>query len=143
MTYVWLVIAIAAAIIELSTPQLVSLWFAVAALIAMASAAFGAQLWIQIAVFVLVSVILVVITRPLYKKFIKPSVVATNTDALLGRVAIVKLDIDNDASVGLVKVSGQEWSALSEDGSLIPAGQKVIIKNIAGVKLIVSPTDDK
>lgn len=141
MTYVWLIIAVAAAVIEILTPQLVSLWFCVAALISMASAALGAQLWLQVSVFVVSSVVLVLITRPLYKKFIKPSVVATNTDALIGQTAIVTRTVDNDSCVGLAKVWGQVWSAVSENGDIIPEGTKVTIKGISGVRLIVDPTD--
>lgn len=141
MTYFWLTLAVIAAVVEIVTPQLVSLWFCIGALIAMASAALGAELWLQITVFVISSVALIFITRPLYKKYIKPSVVATNADALIGQTAIVTEAIDNDAYVGQAKVSGQVWSALSENGKAIPEGTKVVIKSISGVKLIVSPAD--
>ena len=138
MVYFWLTLAVAAGVIEFLTPQLVSLWFCIGALLATGSAALNAQLWLQIIVFIVSSVALVFATRPLYKKYLKPNVVATNTDALIGQTAIVTEDIDNDAAVGLVKVSGQVWSAVSQNGENINSGSKVIVKEITGVKLIVA-----
>ena len=141
MIYFWLALAVIAAVVEFSTPQLVSLWFSIGALLAMGSAALRAEIWLQILVFAVSSVALIIITRPLYKKFIKPNVVATNADALIGQAAVVIEDIDNVAAVGLVKVSGQVWSAVSENGAKIEKGQNVIVKSISGVKLTVCLPD--
>ncbi len=143
MVYFWLCLAVASAVIELATPQLVSLWFCVGALLSLLCASLNADLWIQITVFVVSSVALVFITRPLYKKHIQPKLVPTNTDALIGQVAIVTQAIDNIEATGLTKVSGQIWSAQSENGCAIAEGEKVIIKAISGVKLIVALAEDK
>ncbi len=141
MVYFWLALAVMAGVVELATPQLVSLWFCIGALLAMGTAALNADVWVQIVVFVVSSVTLVFVTRPLYKKYIKPSLVPTNTDALIGQTAVVTDTVNNDSAVGLCKVSGQVWSALSESGETIPVGSKVVIKSIQGVKLIVAPAD--
>lgn len=138
MLYFWLAIAIAAGVLEMLTPQLVSIWFCVGALISLACAALNAEIWVQTIVFIISSVAMVFLTRPIYKKYIMPKITATNSDALIGKTAIVIEDIDNDAAVGLVKISGQVWSALSEDGVNIAKDTKVLVKAISGVKLIVS-----
>ena len=139
MVYFWLILAIGAGIIEMLTPQLVSIWFCIGALLSMGCAALSAEIWLQVVVFIISSVALIFLTRPLYKKYIMPKVTATNSDALIGKIAIVTEDIDNDSAVGLVKVSGQVWSALSQNGINIPKDTKVVIKDIQGVKLVVAP----
>lgn len=142
MVYFWLAIAIGAGLLEMLTPQLVSIWFCVGALISLGCAALSAELWLQIVVFVVSSVALVFMTRPIYKKYVMPKVTATNSDALIGKTAVVIEDIDNDSAVGLAKVSGQVWSALSENGTKIPKDTKVTIMDIQGVKLIVLPVEE-
>ena len=142
MVYFWLAIAVGAGLLEMLTPQLVSIWFCVGALISLGCAALSAELWLQIVVFVVSSVALVFMTRPIYKKYVMPKVTATNSDALIGKTAVVIEDIDNDSAVGLAKVSGQVWSALSENGTKISKDTKVTIVDIQGVKLIVLPVEE-
>ena len=141
MTYFWLVLAIAFAVVELSTPQLVSIWFCAGALCSMVCSILGAEIWIQITVFVLSSLILLAATRPLYKKYIKPHVVPTNSDALIGRTAVTLSRIGGENESGQVRVGGQVWSAVSESGIEIPEGAKVVINSISGVHLLVSAAD--
>ncbi len=138
MLGIWVALAISFAVIELVTPQLVSIWFCVAALFSLVATLVGAEIWVQIVVFVGASILLIILTRPLYRRFARPKIVKTNADALLGDSGVVTLDIDNDQATGQVKVNGQIWSALSKDGEKIPEGSKVIIEKITGVKLIVS-----
>ena len=142
MVYFWLAIAVGAGLLEMLTPQLVSIWFCVGALISLGCAALSAELWLQIVVFIVSSVALVFMTRPIYKKYVMPKVTATNSDALIGKTAVVIEDIDNVSAVGLAKVSGQVWSALSENGTKIPKDTKVTIMDIQGVKLIVLPVEE-
>ena len=137
MIYVWVVLMIAFALVELLTPQLVSVWFAIGSLGALAAAALNAPLWLQIVIFILISVIMIFVTRPLYKKFIKSKLVPTNSDRLIGETAVVTEAIDNLTSKGTVKVCGQVWSAKSENGETIPAETHVTVLRIEGVKLVV------
>ena len=139
MLYVWTIAIIIFCIIEFSTPQLVSIWFAGASVIALFAAMFGAPVWLQVTLFLSSSIVLVIITRPLYKKYLAVRHVPTNVDMLIGETAIVLTDIDNDKSVGEVKVRGQVWSARSQSGERIKSGRKVIVTEIKGVKLIVKP----
>ena len=134
----WLALMIIFAIIEGATPQLVSIWFAGGALCALIVSLFGTPLWVDIAVFVGVSAVLLVLTRPLIKKRWNPSIVRTNADAAIGKTAIVTARIDNTEGVGLVNLGGQIWSARSETGDPVDEGATVLVKRIEGVKLIVS-----
>lgn len=124
-------------IIEAVTAQLVSIWFLVGAIGAVISAACGADILIQIVVFIAVTIIALIFTRPLVKRFINPKKQKTNADKAVGQTGIVTVDIDNINSAGQVKVLGNVWSARSENGEKIPSGSRVTVKRIEGVKLIV------
>ncbi len=138
MVYVWLGILAAAVVLEIITPQMVSIWFALGALVSFFVALAGVeQLWIQILVFVTVSAAAVVITRPLVKKMINKNAEPTNADMVIGQTGIVTEKIDNLAPSGLVKVNGSVWTARTVDDSVIEENEKVIIKEIRGVKLLV------
>ena len=138
MVYVWLGILVAAVVLEIATTQIVSIWFAIGALAAFITALAGVeQLWIQIVIFVVVSAIAVAVTRPLVKKMINKKAEPTNADMVIGKTGIVIEKIDNIAASGLVKVNGAVWTARSADDSVIEADEKVIIKEISGVKLLV------
>ena len=93
---------------------------------------------IQMAVFVVVSFLLLYSTRPLALRYINQKTVRTNVDALVGKKARVTAEIDNDEARGTAMVSGQEWTARSADGSRIPKDTMVQIQAVSGVKLIVS-----
>lgn len=138
MVYVWLGILAVAVIAEIATTQLVSIWFAIGALAAFFTALAGVeQIWIQIIVFVIVSAVAVAVTRPLVKKMINKKAEPTNADMVIGKVGVVTERIDNLAPSGLVKVNGSVWTARTPDGSVIEENEKVIIKEISGVKLLV------
>lgn len=124
-------------IIEAVTAQLVSIWFLVGAIGAVISAACGADILIQTVVFIAVTIIALIFTRPLVKRFINPKKQKTNADKAVGQTGIVTVDIDNINSAGQVKVLGNVWSARSENGEKIPSGSRVTVKRIEGVKLIV------
>lgn len=138
MVYVWLGVLAAAVILEIATTQMVSIWFALGALASFFVALAGVeQIWIHIVVFVAVSAIAVAITRPLVKKMIDKKAEPTNADMVIGKTGIVTEKIDNLAPSGLVKVNGAIWTARTADDSVIEENEKVIIKEIRGVKLLV------
>lgn len=124
-------------IAEAVTVQLVSIWFLVGAIAALIAALCGATPVIQIIIFIAVSVLALVITRPLVKKFVSSKKQSTNYDRVIGQIGIVNEDIDNINAKGQVKADGKIWTARSIDNSIIPAGSEVIIDRIDGVKLIV------
>ncbi len=133
----WAAAIIIFGIAEAVTVQLVSIWFLVGAIAALITALCGASPVIQIIVFIAVSVLALVITRPLVKKYITPKRENTNADRVIGQTGIVTQDIDNIKATGQVKVDGKFWTARSFDNSVIPAEREVIIDKIDGVKLIV------
>lgn len=139
LAIIWLGLMALFLVIEAACPiHLVSVWFAAASLVAMVVALLGGALWLQIVVFLVVSVALLGCFWPLVKKFINPNVTATNADSLIGLVAHVTEDIDNIDGLGRVKVNGMYWAARSFDGNAIAKGTLVRIERIEGVKLIVS-----
>ena len=135
--FLWLAAAIILAIVEANTVQLVSIWFAVGALAAMVPAIIGMSFTVQFAVFTVVSILVLAITRPFVKKKLAVQKTETNSRALIGKVAKVVQPIDNLLSQGRVIVEDMDWSARSENGEPIDAGEEVLIKEIQGVKLIV------
>ena len=138
MTYIWLAVLIGAIVLEIITTQIVSVWFAVGALASLIATLAGvSNVWIQVLIFVIVSAIAVIVTRPLVKKLVNKQAEPTNADMVLGKTGIVTEKIDNLAPSGLVKVNGAVWTARSADGSVIAEGERVVIKEISGVKLLV------
>ena len=139
MVWVWVIVMALAAFVEAATPVLVSIWFSVGALVAMLAAYFGASLTVQLLLFVFVSIAALVGARPLAKRFVDPHIVPTNADRLLGAKAQVTEEIDNEHASGAVYIDGKTWSARSEDGDIIPAGEQVEVIRMEGVKLFVRP----
>ena len=142
MTLFWLVAMIALFVVEAATVNLMTLWFAFGALAALVASLLGGELWLQIVIFVAVTIITLIPTRKLAKKYFgKNHHQATNSDIVIGKECIVVEDIDNLLSVGAVKCMGKEWTARSQNGEKIAAGETVIAVAIEGVKLIVRPKD--
>lgn len=138
----WLIAAAALLVLEMITMGLTTIWFAGGALIAAAVGALGAPLWVQIVLFIVVSAVLLVLTRPLAMKHFNNKTVKTNADSLIGELCIVTKSIDNLHARGQVKVRGQEWTARSyDDEVVIETDTKVRIEAISGVKLIVRPDE--
>ncbi len=133
----WAVAVVAFVILELATVGLASIWFALGALCALIAALLGAQLWLQIVWFVIVSIATLLLTRPLAKKYINSKTMATNADRVIGRRAVVKERIDELAGTGAVLADGKMWSARTADGSTAEPGDVVTVREIRGVKLIV------
>jgi len=135
----WFLLMIVFLATEASTVVMVSLWFAVGALAAMIASLLGAELWLQAVLFVAVSGILLSLLRPVFRKYVKPKIVKTNTDAVIGSRGIVTARIDNVLSSGQVKLGAMEWTARSTDGEIIEAGTQVKVDRIEGVKVYVTP----
>ena len=102
----------------------------------------GGGLPLQLGVFMGVSVILLVFTRPLAQKYFNGRTVRTNVENLPGKSAVVTERIDNDAAKGLAQMDGVVWTARSADGSVLEKGTKVTVKEVRGVKLIVVPAKE-
>lgn len=134
----WLIAFIVLLVIEIFTMGLTTIWFAGGALAALLLAALGAGVLLQVVVFVIVSVVLLVVTRPIAMKFFNQEREKTNAESLIGKQALVLEEINTLHATGRVEVDGQEWSAKTEDPEqMIQKDQVVSIEGIQGVKLIV------
>ena len=137
MIVFWAAAIVAFIVIELATVGLASIWFALGALCALIAALLGAQLWMQIVWFAVISAAALVLTRPLVKKYINSKTYATNADRVIGSRAVVKVRIDALAATGAVLADGKMWTARTVDGSVLEPGAIVTVRQIEGVKLIV------
>ena len=135
--YVWIVFAVFMLICEAFTTQLVSIWFVVGGVAAAVSCLFTDNILSQSIVFLAVSLICLIATRPFCKKFVEKKKQPTNSDRLIGRVGIVTVDIINQKGEGQVNVDGKIWSAKSADEREIKSGASVRVSSIEGVKLLV------
>jgi len=136
--YFWLILMILFIIFELATMGLTTMWFALGALVALAIAAVGGPVWLQIIVFVAVSVLALFGFRNIATEFFNKSREQTNAFGLIGKKGIVTEEISNVLAVGQVTVAGQEWTARSvEDGVTYEKGTMIVVRDISGVKLIV------
>lgn len=142
MLYIWLALIIVFAITEAATAGLTTIWFSLGALASLLLVIFGVKnVTVQIVVFVLVSLIALIATRPLVKKYIDRKTQPTNADRCIGQYAFVTEKIDNVLATGAIKLNGIEWSARSEDADIIEIGEKIKIISIDGVKVIVQRTN--
>ncbi len=139
MTFVWLIAMVALLVIEAIVPGLVSIWFAAGALLALLLSLIGVDLWLQFTCFLVVSLVLLALTRPLAKKYVNAHTTPTNADRLIGADCVVTEEIDNLRGTGAVSVDGKVWSARMEtpDGKA-PKGAVVKALRIEGVRLIVT-----
>ncbi len=136
---IWAVLAVVFLVAEAGTVALVSIWFAVGALAALAAALLGAAMWLQIVIFLAVSVALLAL---LWKKVrSKAAGAKTNVDAVIGAEGYVTEPIDNLSYTGRVKLGGITWAARSTSGAGIPVGTLVKVERIEGVKVFVSPAE--
>ena len=137
MAIFWLIALIAFAVGEALTVGLTSIWFALGALAALLTVGLGAELWVQVLVFLAVSALTLALLRPVAAKFLRPGYSATNADRVIGALGRVTEEIDNQIPSGLVNVGGQVWTARSEYDVTIPAGAQVRVLRIEGVKVFV------
>ena len=136
--YFWLITMILFIGFELATMGLTTMWFALGALAALAVAAVGGPVGLQVIVFFAVSLLALFCFRNLAKDHFNRNRIKTNADSLIGRKGIVTEEISNIYGTGQVTVAGQEWTARSVDDSVtLEKGEMVVIRSISGVKLMV------
>ena len=144
LSMIWLIILTVMIVIEIATLGLTTIWFAGGALIAFLLSVVHAPLALQIAAFLIVSVVLLYFTRPIAIKYFNRNRIQTNSEALIGKQAIVVSDINNIEGLGRVLIQGKEWTARAEEESeKIPAGAVVEVTGIEGVKLLVKKLRDQ
>ena len=139
---VWLGLLVVFLVAEGATVALVSVWFAAGSLAAMLAALAGGPLWLQVLLFLAVSVGLLAMLRPFVRKYLRPRMSRTNVDAVVGSQGFVTEAIDNVAASGQVKLGAMPWTARSTSGDPIPAGTKIRVDRVEGVKVYVSPAEE-
>jgi len=141
MAIVWAVFIVITAVIELQTSDLVTIWFTIGAVGALIAALFKLPIWLQLVIFLAISTVCLIATRPIAKKLQQKEVIRTNSDKVIGKVALVTKQISED-EIGEVKIEGREWRAINNDGITFEVGEKVMVEAISGTKLIVSKIEE-
>ena len=143
MFWIWLGLIVVAVIVEIATLDLVSVWFAIGAIIPfILSAIGGIAIEIQVVVFVVISALLIIFLRKYAQKLLFKNMNSkTNIDVQIGRVYRLLSDVDFENN-GSVKINDVVWTAVSEDGNLIEKGQLVEIVRVEGNKMIVRHAED-
>ncbi len=141
MIIIWVIVIAVAIILESQTSELVSIWFGAGAIAGIVCALMGLSPVWQCVAFASLSIILVIVTRPLAKKLTSKTEVKTNVDKLIGMVAIVTEEIPFEGK-GTVKVDYREWTAVTDKKTGFTVGEHVVIKDIIGNKLLVNDIEE-
>lgn len=142
MIIIWAVILVGTILVEFETSDLVTIWFSVGAIAALIAAALNVPIVGQVAIFIVVSLVLLVLTRPMTKRFMDKEVVKTNADRMIGMHGVVITEIPFDGK-GEIRVDSQIWRAFSTKKDPIKVGTRVVILDIVGNKLLVDVLKDE
>lgn len=141
MMIFWIFVIVAAFIIEVNTLDLVSIWFSLGAIAAFVAALLGLSEMVQMWIFILTTVVLLLLTRPLAKKYMIKNTVKTNADRLVGKSAkVTKAVLPGER--GEVKIDGKYWLAFSDQEITFEVNEKVEVLAIEGVKLLIGKVED-
>lgn len=144
LNLIWLGLFILLLVIEIITVGLTTIWFAAGALAALAANVLGANLIIQIIIFLAVSVVLLIFTRPWAEKHLNRKRVRTNYEREIGKVIRITEKVDNMDQTGKSVVDGQEWTVRSRnDSDIFEAGTLARVVAVSGVKLIVEKCEEE
>lgn len=136
--YIWVSVLIFCLVAEACTVQLITIWFAVGSVGAMAAAAMGFGETVQLGVCLVVAIVMLLLLRPVVRGKLLTTVDRTNADRILDQTAIVIQTIDAKQETGQIRLMGQIWSARAADpNDCIPEGETVVVTAISGVKAIV------
>ena len=142
--YVWLGLLILFLVIEIATVGLTTIWMAGGALGALILDLAGLNLWWQIGAFLVVSVTMLVFTRPFVVKYINSHHEKTNYEGIIGKVVRITEKVDNLQQTGTAVVNGLEWTTRAErDDVILDPGDLAKVVNISGVKLIVKKYEEE
>lgn len=136
MIIVWLVIVILGIILEAATSEIISIYFSFGALISLICAIIGLTFWPQLWIFIIVTIITLFATRPLFLRYFKTNEVKTNTESLIGKRFKLLKAVESDV-LGEVSVAGVIWNVTTNDNSSIEIDSKVEVLALEGSKLIV------
>ena len=136
--YGWIILFFVICAIEVATQQLVAIWFASASLLCVFLSYLGIDFSIQLVVFIIISIATLIILRPYAMKRLNTTTISTNADEIIGKYAIVMNDFNPLTKEGRVVIEGMDWAAKTNDGFGLKKGDEVLVKQIEGVKVIVT-----
>ena len=138
----WLILAIVFIIIELSTAALITIWFALSAILLIFISFLEITFLNQVLIFLLIAIVLLLLTRPVLQKKLLKNKVNTNVDSLIGKTALVTKTI-TQFEKGEIKINGLNWSAKAENDGQIAENTECTIVCIEGVTAIVRKKEGK
>lgn len=136
MIWLWAALIVVFVVGEIIMTNLICIWFAGGAFAAMLADLFHVSTVVQVIIFLVVSLILLLATRPYAKKRLDFKKQKTNLDAIVGKEAVVTEEIKG-LEPGAVKIEGKVWTAKCSSESTLSPGETVIVKEIKGVTLLV------
>ena len=142
MIIIWLAIFIVTLVIELSTTQLVSIWFSGGAFVSMILACFDVAWQIQLLVFVLIALILLILTRPVILKALNKNNYHQHLNSVVGTLILLTKDVSIHQQ-GEGRIRDVVWTCKTEDTDTLHAGEYVKIIAVSGNSLIVSKNTEK
>lgn len=140
---IWLVIFLLLLAIEIVTLGLTTIWFAIGAIAAFVVTLCGLGTTVQLVVFIVVSIVSLILTRPIVVKYLNKDKIKTNVDELIGKNAIIVKDADGVNSFGEANLNGEIWMAKSFDGAYLKKDEIVEIVSVEGIKLVVKRKEDE
>lgn len=144
MTFIWLVLLIVFMAIEVATVGLTAIWMAGGSLAAMFAELAGLNIWWQIGIFIAVSFLLLIFTRPFAVKYINSNHEKTNYEGIIGKVVRITETVNNYEMTGATVLNGIEWTVRTEeDGQVLNPGDLAKVVDISGVKLIVKKCEEE
>ncbi len=142
MLWIWCVVIVISVLLEAMSPlQLTSIWAGAGAVVALILELCGVDMTIQIVVFFVVTILLIILTRPFAKKMTSFKKSATNADMNIGKLGKVTKVVDPELGIFRVRVENNDWSATTEDKTIPPVGSEITVLRIEGVKLIVKAVE--
>ncbi|MCC8088262.1 MAG: NfeD family protein [Rikenellaceae bacterium] len=140
---IWIIAAIILFIVEVLTPSFFAAGIGIGCLVAGIAAIFIPEVWAQLIIFSVGVLLGFIYIRPLVLKYLhrKDNTINTNVDALIGRTGRVSVTIDNSAGQGRVMIDGDDWKAVSAEGSIIPEGSCVEVLRVDSIILTVRKTE--
>ena len=138
----WAILIVVSIVVELITDELTIIWGTVGAIFALIAAALHADVWLQLIIFAVFTVLFILVFRPLIKKYSKKEVIRTNADRIIGKVAVITEPF-KDGNIGKATVNSQTWRAVSSSNEEFFEGEKVQIDGISGTKIIVSKINNE
>ena len=142
MWYIWLIAAGFFFVFEMITVGFLVFWVGVGALLTMCLSFFVSDPVIQTAFFVIVSTLLIFLTKPLVNKFLNSGkTIITNANTIINKKGIVTSDIVSNEKIGLVKIGSETWSAIVNKEATLVKGTEIMVTKIDGVKAVITPID--